>query len=201
MLDQIRRAEASGTEGRCVVDDVLRTVVELDGPGRDCPRVANSYAGAGYIQQFCDEIADIRLRNPGRAETCLNLTGLKVFWLDSFQSIDVSAIVRIDLRRIPRDEKLGSDVPAKVAVSRLPCTAFWVAIGKRSEFLLQFRPRPSRERLQTWPTDLAGLVERDQKRFGGGLDSLNRSIPLQRAPLEDRSFRGTLRLRVEFLKR
>src|SRR6202000_2001997 len=50
-------------------------------------------------------------------------------------------------------------------------------------------------------TDLAGLVERDQKRFRRGLDSLHRSIPLQRAPLKNRSFRGTLCLRVEFLKR
>src|SRR5262249_48622351 len=99
LLDQIRRAEASGTVGRSVVHDVLRTMVELDGPGRDCPCVANSYAGARHVQQFCDEIAYIRLRNPGRAETCFNLTGLKVFWLDTFQSIDVSAIVSIDPRR------------------------------------------------------------------------------------------------------
>src|ERR1051326_3558989 len=43
LLDQIRRAEASGTVRGGVVHDVLRTIVELDGPGRDCPRVANSY--------------------------------------------------------------------------------------------------------------------------------------------------------------
>jgi len=47
------------TVGRGVIHDVLRTEVKLDRPGRDCLGVANSYAGAGHIQRFGDEIANI----------------------------------------------------------------------------------------------------------------------------------------------
>jgi hypothetical protein len=56
------------------------------------------------------------------------------------------------------------------------------------------------ELLHARPVNSAGLVERDRKRLGGGLDMLGGLVPLQRAPLEDGGFLRALRLGVVVFK-
>ena len=49
LLDQLGRTEAGGAVSRSVVNDELRAVVELDGPGRDGFGVSDFHACAGHI--------------------------------------------------------------------------------------------------------------------------------------------------------
>ena len=100
-----------------------------------------------------------------------------------------------------RNGKFRAHVAAEVAIGSLPCSAFGISVGKRSKFVLQLRSTSPGERLHSRPIDLAGLVERYEKRFGRGLDALDRAIALQRAPIKNRSLRRPLCLRVEFFKR
>src|SRR6202021_3942941 len=57
------------------------------------------------------------------------------------------------------------------------------------------------ERCHARPVDRASLIERHKQSLGGSFDTLNRTIALQRAAVEDRSLGCPLRLRVELFER
>ena len=201
LLDQFGRAESGGAVGRPVVYDVPCAIVQFDGPCRDDPGVPDLHACSGNIQQFGNEIADVRRRNPRRAEARFDLARFQVFGLHRPQRFDVSAIGRIERFRSLGSGEFRAHVAAEIAVGGLPDSTLWIAVDERSKFVLKFGSTPPGERLHARPTDFAGLVEGHQQCLGRGLDSLHRAITLQRAAVEYGGLGRPACLRIEFFER